>query len=183
MIQKFTRKEFVRDSSKLFLLMSGTGLILSNCNSQTKTKIRFSRFAEAMSFVENYKDEKSVEVNGVWTFPQMIAHCAQSIEYSIKGFPVNKSAMFQNTIGHLAFEYFSYKGEMSHSLSEPIPGAPEIPKDLGVQESIKRLFLSIDQFLNYKGNFAPHFAYGNLTKKEYEKAHSFHLANHLSELI
>ena len=136
-----------------------------------------------MIFVENYKDEKSVEVNGIWTFPQMITHCAQSIEYSINGFPVNKSAMFQNTIGTLAFEYFSYKGEMSHSLSEPIPGAPEIPNDIGVQDSIKRLFSSIEQFLNHKRNFAPHFAYGNLTKKEYEKAHSFHLANHLSELI
>lgn len=178
-----TRKEFVYQTSKTFLLLAGVGIVLSDCNSDKKTKIKFARFDHAMNFVENYKDEISVEVHGLWTFPQMIAHCAQSIEYSMKGYPVNKSSIFQNTIGALAFNYFSYKGEMTHSLSEPILGAPEISASLGVKESISRLFQSIVDFMNFKGEFAPHFAYGKLSKLEYEKAHVYHIANHLSELI
>jgi hypothetical protein len=40
---------------------------------------------------------------GTWNPYQVFNHCAQSVEFSITGFPQNESALFQNTAGALAF--------------------------------------------------------------------------------
>jgi hypothetical protein len=37
-------------------------------------------------------------------------------------------------------------------------------------------------FKQYQGKLSPHFAYGELSKQEYEAAHVMHFHNHLSEL-
>jgi hypothetical protein len=65
-------------------------------------------------------------------------HCAQSIEFSLHGFPQAKSATFQATAGALGFAAFE-----AHA-----------------------------------GPLAPHFAYGELDKAQYTRAHLMHLANH-----
>ena len=63
---------------------------------------------------------------GGWNPAQVFAHLAQSIEYSMTGFPQPKSPLFQSTVGAAAFAVFHSKGAMKHSLTEPIPGAPAI---------------------------------------------------------
>ena len=63
---------------------------------------------------------------GGWNPAQVFAHLAQSIEYSMTGFPQPKSALFQSTVGAAALAVFHSKGAMTHSLTEPIPGAPAI---------------------------------------------------------
>ena len=111
---------------------------------------------------------------GEWNSYQIFTHCAQSVEYSMSQFPLHKSSFFKNTIGKLAFSIFSSKGKMTHDLSDPIPGAPSL--------TLNRLKKSLIDFDNYLGPIAPHFAYGELTKKEFEMAHVMHLYNHLQEI-
>jgi hypothetical protein len=119
---------------------------------------------------------------GEWDLYQIFTHCAQSVEYSMSEFPVHKSRLFKRTIGNLAFSIFSTKGKMSHGLSEPIPGAAPLTSQMDVTVALDRLKKSLIDFDKYLGPIAPHFAYGHLTKKEFEMAHVMHLNNHLQEI-
>jgi len=119
---------------------------------------------------------------GEWNSQQIFTHCAQSIEYSMFGFPRHQSDLFKNTVGQLAFSIFSAKGKMSHGLSDPIPGAPSLASGGNSKIALSRLQKSLIEFNQYAGSLAPHFAYGELTKKEYEIAHVMHLNNHLQEI-
>jgi hypothetical protein len=119
---------------------------------------------------------------GEWNPIEVFSHCAQSVEYSMSGFPEHKSDLFKNTVGHLAFSAFSAKGKMTHGLNEPIPGAPELGLESHLMQALARLERSMLDFKNYQGKLAPHFAYGDLSKEEYESAHVMHLYNHLLEI-
>ena len=115
-----------------------------------------------------------------WNWAQTLTHCAQSIEFSMAGFPQPKSALFQSTVGAAAYEVFAWRGRMTHDLAEPIPGAASLDgiTDNAVAEA--RLRSAVDAFRQWKGEWQPHFAYGELTQAEYELAHAMHLANHFS---
>jgi hypothetical protein len=119
---------------------------------------------------------------GEWNSYQIFTHCAQSVEYSMSQFPLHRSSFFKSTIGKLAFSIFSSKGKMTHDLSEPIPGAPSLTSSMDVALALNRLQKSLIDFDKYLGPIAPHFAYGQLTKKEFEMAHVMHLYNHLQEI-
>ena len=119
---------------------------------------------------------------GKWNIAQILVHCAQSVEFSMSGFPDHKSALFKNTLGKLAYTAFSEKGEMIHVLNEPIPGAPLIEGSEDTANAYRRFRESMVRFRSYTGPLAQHFAYGNLTKQEYERAYAMHFYNHLSEI-
>lgn len=120
---------------------------------------------------------------GAWSLAQVLEHAAQSIEYSMSGFPEPKSALFRATIGSLAFAVFDARGAMSHSLAEPIPGAPALAATDALPAAIARATAALRAFEAHRGALAPHFAYGALDKAQYTRAHLMHLANHWSEFI
>lgn len=120
--------------------------------------------------------------SGQWNVSQIFMHCAQSIHYSMSQFPEHKSSFFKNTVGKLAFSAFAAKGKMTHSLSEPIPGAPLLTANTDVNVALNRLKQSFIDFDSFQGPIAPHFAYGKLTKQEFVQAHVMHLNNHLQEI-
>ena len=126
----------------------------------------------------------NAEINtlGDWDIYQILVHAAQSIEFSMTGFPEHKSALFKSSAGKLAFAAFSAKGEMAHGLSEAIPGAPVIEAEGDINYAYQRLRQSMITFANYKGPLAEHFAYGALDKRQYEQAHAMHFYNHLLEV-
>lgn len=119
--------------------------------------------------------------NGAWSLPQVLQHLAQSIEFSLTGFPAPKSALFQKTVGTAAFAVFEARGKMSHSLSEPIPGAPQLDAQAALGAAIDRLTAAVKRFESHPGPLSPHFAYGALDKAQYTRAHLMHLANHWNE--
>lgn len=123
---------------------------------------------------------KAVVTSAHWNWAQMLEHCAQSIEYSMRGFPEPKSALFQHTVGAAAYQVFAWRGRMSHDLAEPIPGAPAIDAGTDSSTALERLRVSIRAFGQWTGPLQPHFAYGVLAKQQYELAHAMHIANHLS---
>lgn len=116
-----------------------------------------------------------------WNWSQTLEHCAQSIEFSLQGFPAPKSALFQNTLGAAAFNVFALRGRMSHNLAEPIPGAPALDASTpDASAALARLRKAVQDFATHAGPLHPHFAYGALSRAQYEQAHAMHLANHLS---
>lgn len=119
---------------------------------------------------------------GEWNLYQVLIHCAQSVEYSMIGYPEHKPDLFKNTVGKLAFSAFSAKGKMKHGLNEIIPGAPSFSTEENIQLAYERFKKSLIDFKEYDGPLAQHFAYGQLSKAQYEKAHVMHFNNHLTEI-
>jgi hypothetical protein len=123
-------------------------------------------------------DGATWRASGAWNLPQVLNHAAQSVEYSLKGFPEPKSALFQHTVGSAAFAVFDSRGAMSHGLDEPIPGAPALAATDALEPAVARLLKALQDFEAHTGALAPHFAYGALDKAQYTRAHLMHLANH-----
>lgn len=121
---------------------------------------------------------------GEWQLTKMFRHCAQSIQLSMEGgYPEHKSDNFKRLVGHNALKVFESMGTMSHALNEDIPGAPAISEEGSVQAALQELKTTYLAFKAHKGELLPHFAYGELTKREYEVAHVLHLYNHLDEVV
>lgn len=140
----------------------------------------FASLKDAQREIDRLAKASALRSTTQWSWPQTLTHCAQSIEYSLTGFPVPKSALFQNTAGTLAFQFFYWRGRMSHDLAEPIPGAPALDTSTDANLALARLQQAIADFHKRTTPLQPHFAYGELNKPAYEHAHAMHIANHLS---
>lgn len=121
-------------------------------------------------------------IEGARTLPQVLAHCAQSIECSLEGYPRHRAALFRATLGRVALAKFLRAGRMSHDLEAGIPGVPDPDASLALPEAIGRLRAAIARFSAHQGAFAPHFAYGPVTREQYDRVHAMHVANHLSRV-
>lgn len=115
-----------------------------------------------------------------WSPAQVFNHCAQSVEYSIDGYPQLKPAWFRHSVGPLAFSVFSARGAMRHALDEAIPGAAALGVPSGQTEALQRLQEAFARFAVHRGPLQPHFAYGELSHDEYAQAHVMHLYEHLA---
>lgn len=138
---------------------------------------------EALRWLDRLDRAASVRATGVWPLGAVLEHMAQSIEMSLDGFPQAKSAVFQATAGAAAFAIFKWRGQMSHSLSEPIPGAPALGAGGDWRASAMRLRAAIMRFNSHAGILKPHFAYGALGKADFAMAHTLHIANHQDEIV
>jgi hypothetical protein len=143
-------------------------------------QLKFASLAAAEDELAQLARAEELVSSTTWNWAQTLMHCAQSIEYSMTGYPEAKSRLFQRTVGSAAFEAFSWRGRMSHDLAEPIPGAPQLDAKLESARALERLRGAVLGFRQWSGLLKPHFAYGALSKKEYELAHAMHLANHFS---
>lgn len=135
----------------------------------------------ALRKLDNFTNTTIVHL-GQWNPYQIFTHCAQSVEYSMSGYPEHDSDLFKNTVGILVFSYFSSQGKMSHDLTAPVPGAPPLEIKEDSTSALVRLQKALREFQDYQGKLKPHFSYGQLSKEEFTIAHVIHLNNHLEEL-
>lgn len=142
---------------------------------------RFTSWQQARQGVLELLFHDKVVHGNPWNLSQVLQHLAQSIEFSMQGFPEMKGAWFRHSVGSAAFAVFNARGEMSHDLAEPIPGAPALDAAQALKTSVNRLLAAMDAFAGFNGTLRPHFAYGALTKPQYERAHLMHLANHWTQ--
>ncbi len=180
---QISRKLFLKKAGSTVLLVTAGGSILSliDCGgSPLARNLRFSNLDEALAEIERIQKAASVSSNGIWSPSQVFAHLAQSIEYSISGYPENKPAMFRKTIGRVVLRKFLGAGQMSHGLADAIPGAPALDPNLPLADAAAKLKSSIAAFRAQQGELAIHFVYDAVTRTEYEQVHAMHIANHLS---
>lgn len=183
MNERMNRRNFIQKLGLVSLLLSIPELSAEE-REMLQAQKSFADLKQVREFLKTNSDLlRKSETKGEWKLGKILSHCAQSIEYSLTGYPDNKSKLFQWTIGSIAFLVFSLRGKMSHGLSEPIPGAEAIADNTSVEEAVLRLTKAIDDFLSIETeSLKPHFAYGNLDKSGYDSAHTFHINNHLEEL-
>jgi hypothetical protein len=118
--------------------------------------------------------------DGDWNTFQVFTHMAQSVEFSMLGYPEHRSDVFKSTVGKAAFNVFSSKGYMKHNLTESIPGAAELQVKGSPQDALDRLVAALEAFDTFSEAPAEHFAYGSLSRDEYAIAHALHIHDHLS---
>jgi hypothetical protein len=144
---------------------------------------KLQSLSAALAWLDALEQAPNARSTGAWPLGAVLEHLAQSIDMSVNGFPQPKSALFQNTVGAAAFQVFKWRGKMNHGLAEPIPGAPALTLTLSTAEGVARLRQAIRSFQAHGGALQPHFAYGALSRADYERAHSFHMANHQDEIV
>jgi hypothetical protein len=177
-MQELNRKEFIKKTAIIGTLLASSEIIAEE---ESKMRdLQLINFSEALQELKKLETSKIKVVSGSWNLYQIINHCAQSIEYSMSGYPELKSVVFRKTVGKLAYSVFSFKNKMSHDTNAPVPGAPDLAKEGDIKIALQRLYKAIEDFQNFTGELKPHLAYDNLNKIEYEKARSMHIANHLS---
>jgi hypothetical protein len=142
-------------------------------------RLVFTTLDQALGELDRLTQPDALPPPTTWSWSQTLAHCAQSVEYSMIGFPLAKSQVFQRTVGTAAFKVFAWRGRMTHDLGESIPGAPSLDAS-SAAETVDRLKQALLAFKQWDAPLRPHFAYGDLSKSEYEQAHAMHLANHFS---
>lgn len=138
---------------------------------------------QVLHWLDTLNQAKEVRSNNAWKIRAVLEHLAQSIEMSMDGYPEPKSALFQKTLGATAFAVFGLRGQMSHGLTEPIPGAPALPQVDDWKPGAQRLRAAVLRFQAHAGALKPHFAYGVLDKREYALAHVMHIANHQDDVV
>ncbi len=181
-MQEINRKDFLVKTGTAVAItyIAASNISCSNEADKMDRKIRLANLEDALKELKKLETAKEIAPNGEWSWFQILNHCAQSIEYSLTGYPENKPAIFRMTAGKIASSIFSSRGYMSHDLNAPIPKAPEISKVGDEKEAMLRLYKAIEDFKNFSGELKMHFAYGELSKPDYDQAHAMHIANHLS---
>lgn len=161
---------------------AGSLVALAGCSRGTTAdrQLRFTTLAQAEAELARLATASPRIGKAAWSWAQTLVHCAQSIEFSMTGYPEARSRVFQATVGQAAFTVFAWRGRMTHDLAEPIPGAPPLAGEADEALALERLRRSISDFRAWRGPFRPHFAYGDLDAAGYELAHAMHIANHLS---
>jgi Protein of unknown function (DUF1569) len=170
------RRHFLAHSS---LLIASAGLG-SKAMAQSSEKVQ--NLSQVLAWLDQLDAAPGVKTTGAWPLSAILEHLSQSIEMSMDSFTQHKSALFQSTLGAAAFGYFKWRGQMSHSLSEPIPGAPALSPLPAWKPSAQRLRAAISRFNGHTAALKPHFAYGHLSKADYIIAHTLHIANHQDEI-
>ncbi len=94
---------------------------------------------EKIVLLNPQKIEQKIQLLGDWSLHQNLVHCAQSIEYSLTGFPKHRPEIIKNTIGKVIFEKFDAQGYMSHDRNDPIPDATPIEKEGDLQAAFDRV--------------------------------------------
>jgi hypothetical protein len=141
--------------------------------------LRCTRFTEVLAALEALPLHPHAARAQRFTPAQALEHCAQSIEYSLRGYPRLRSWLFRATVGPLAKRKFLRAGFMSHDVSAGLAGAPAPAADAELASALVRLRAAIAAFGSHEGPLVPHLAYGTCTRDEYEALHSMHVADHL----
>lgn len=110
-----------------------------------------------------------------------LGHCAQSIEYSLAGYPRLKPWPVRRLIGPRLLAGFRRDGRMRHDLAAPVPGAPRPPAD-DAPAALRGLLAAIDAFAAHAGPWPEHLAFGRMDRAAYADAHRLHILNHFEAL-
>ena len=116
---------------------------------------------------------------GSYTFSETVQHAAQSIGYSMTGYPRLAPESLRATVGRAVKHLFLNRGAMRHNLSAPVSGAPELDKSMPDLDAIMLLRTTVDRLAAFNDALHPHPTYGRCTKEQVANLQTMHLIEHL----
>ena len=119
---------------------------------------------------------------GTYTFSQTVQHAAQSIGYSMTGYPRLAPVSLRVTVGRTVKHLFLRRGAMRHNLSAPVSGAPDLDPRLPDLVAIAVLRATVSRLAAFDGALQPHPTYGRCTKEQVASLQTLHLREHLPGL-
>lgn len=178
---RMSRKRFLKLSLGT-VAAAGFGFTATGCDVKPRGRnLMFASLDDALAEIDLIEANPPVEMQQEWTLYKVLVHLAQSCEYSMTGYPEMYSPLVQS-ISKILFNNYKNAGFMNHNLTDPVPGAPDIPDTGNLSEAFLRLRNAIFDFQNFTSALFPHFAYGELSYEDWELAHAFHMADHFSSL-
>jgi len=140
---------------------------------------RMETFDDIRAWVANVSAAPIARSQMPWSVAQTIDHLAQTVEMSVRGYPLHRSRAFKRTLGAATFAILKVRGVMrSHDLTEPVPGASRFSPSLAVHGACRRLLAALELFELSPDPLQEHFIYGRLTRDEYIVAHCLHVQAH-----
>ncbi len=136
---------------------------------------------QSLEALDRLERARAVRAREGWSPGRVLAHCAQSIECSLSGYPQPRSALFQATAGRIAMRLFLARGSFQHDIEAAIPSAPDCGEPT-LAEGLARMRAALSAFSAAPAPLAPHFAYGAASHAQYEALHAMHLTDHLAHL-
>ncbi|MDC7224359.1 MAG: DUF1569 domain-containing protein [Spirochaetales bacterium] len=140
---------------------------------------QFSSLKEVKEILSTLK-EGTLPEGYRWDYYQILTHCSKTIEYAMSGYPKLKPALVRGTVGKWVIRKFLAQGFMKHNLSADVPGSEEVQREGDFSQGIEILTTTINKFLSHEGVLKTHLMFGNLSKEDYDKYFSLHLAEHLN---
>ena len=103
-----SRRSFVIAATGVTTALAAGGLAGCQGKAKEDRQLRFASLAAAQDELARLVLAGELASSAAWNWAQTLAHCAQSIEFSMSGFPQSKSALFQRTVGSAALGVFSW---------------------------------------------------------------------------
>lgn len=138
--------------------------------------IKFKSLEEAIAEVKRLENLPK-KTTGVWSYYQILDHCAEGIESSMDGYKGSAPWLIRKTIGQMMKHKTFLQGFMDHGGLNPT--APKTREEGDEKKAQERLFNAINRFKNFTGKLQLHPFFDELSREEFEKLHSYHIANHL----
>ncbi|EFU74787.1 DUF1569 domain-containing protein [Enterococcus italicus] len=142
---------------------------------------QFASLDEALNILEQLKENESVCTKN-WSVYEICLHCAQTIDYSMTGYPEMKPKLIRQTIGKKVVKKFLTDKKMSHNLQAPVAGGAPIAHDGLPIDGIQALIDATHRFQAWDGELQEHGVFGELSKEEYATYFALHIADHFQEI-
>jgi len=140
--------------------------------------LRFKSFDDAREELKKL-GEGPVETHGLWSYFQILTHCAASMERTMAGLEPNISWWRKHILGPIAYRKIILDGLFPIG----IKGNPQIALDHREEgdttKALARLHKAMEDFEKFEGKFSIHPRLGRLDKNQWLRFHSLHMANHL----
>jgi len=143
-----------------------------------RRELKFRNFNDARKELERL-GPGPVETTGLWSYYQILTHCALGFENSMKGIEREMSWWKKHVSGPLRFQGMVLKG----SIPMGIKGNPQTTYTERVEGDAKaamdKLLQVMAEFEKFERKISIHPRVGKLSKKNWLRFHALHLANHL----
>lgn len=120
-----------------------------------------------------------VETSGVWSYYQILTHCAAALENTIKGLRPEMPWWRLHIAGPLAYWVNASRGRLPVGIRGNPQIAPEKREEGDERAALDRLRKAMKAFEDFEGDFSHHRRLGRLSKEQWTLFHAMHLANHL----
>ena len=143
-----------------------------------RRELRFKNFEDVRAELAQL-EKGPVETTGVWSYAQILDHCAASLVNSMKGLEREMSWWKKHVSGHFAARMTASRGYINPG----IKGNPQTALAVRVEGDEKVAMANLRQalldFEKFEGKLSLHPRLGKLNKKLWYHFHAMHIANHL----